>query len=53
MLSLAGVDVLVVMVTNEAQAESVLFGDLGAVSGIFLLWYLQFTSWADFTLYIL
>ncbi|KAA8542841.1 hypothetical protein F0562_023993 [Nyssa sinensis] len=26
------VDVLVVMVTNEAQAESVLYGDLGAVS---------------------
>ncbi|XP_052181306.1 uncharacterized protein LOC127794335 [Diospyros lotus] len=26
------VDVLVIMVTNEAQAESVLFGDLGAVS---------------------
>ncbi|KAB2041320.1 hypothetical protein ES319_D02G140000v1 [Gossypium barbadense] len=29
-----GVDVLVVMVTNEAQAESVLFGDLGAVSAL-------------------
>lgn len=28
------VDVLVVMVTNEAQAESVLFGDLGAVSAL-------------------
>ncbi|THG16486.1 hypothetical protein TEA_001667 [Camellia sinensis var. sinensis] len=26
------VDVLVIMVTNEAQAESVLYGDLGAVS---------------------
>ncbi|PPD75753.1 hypothetical protein GOBAR_DD27319 [Gossypium barbadense] len=34
MSSLAGVDVLVVMVTNEAQAESVLFGDLGAVSAL-------------------
>ncbi|WRX19562.1 Fructose-bisphosphate aldolase [Theobroma cacao] len=28
------VDVLVVMVTNEAQAESVLYGDLGAVSAL-------------------
>jgi len=27
------VDVLMIMVTNEAQAESVLFGDLGAVPG--------------------
>lgn len=27
------VDVLVIMVTNEAQAENVLFGDFGAVSG--------------------
>lgn len=31
----SGVDVLVIMVTNEAQAESVLFGDLGAVQGMF------------------
>ncbi|OVA01688.1 Ketose-bisphosphate aldolase [Macleaya cordata] len=29
------VDVLIVMVTNEAQAESVLYGDLGSVSGTF------------------
>ncbi|XP_057547282.1 uncharacterized protein LOC130825855 isoform X2 [Amaranthus tricolor] len=29
-----GVDVLVIMVTNEAQAESVLFGELGAVQGL-------------------
>lgn len=28
------VNVLVIMVTNEAQAESVLFGDLGAVSAL-------------------
>ncbi|XVF53778.1 hypothetical protein PTKIN_Ptkin05aG0126200 [Pterospermum kingtungense] len=28
------VDVLVIMVTNEAQAESVLYGDLGAVSAL-------------------
>ncbi|CAK9166228.1 unnamed protein product [Ilex paraguariensis] len=28
------VNVLIVMVTNEAQAESVLFGDLGAVSAL-------------------
>lgn len=28
------VDVLVIMVTNEAQAESVLFGDLGAVPAL-------------------
>lgn len=27
------VDVLVIMVTNEAQAESVLYGDLGAIPG--------------------
>ena len=26
-------DVLVIMVTNEAQAESVLYGDSGAVPG--------------------
>ncbi|KAL2923044.1 L-threonate dehydrogenase [Bienertia sinuspersici] len=31
---LTRVDVLVVMVTNEAQAESVLFGDLGAVQAL-------------------
>ena len=30
---LADVDVLVIMVTNEAQAESVLYGDSGAVPG--------------------
>lgn len=29
-----GVDVLVIMVTNEAQAENVLFGDLGAVQAL-------------------
>uniref|UniRef100_A0A803MVE7 Ketose-bisphosphate aldolase class-II family protein n=1 Tax=Chenopodium quinoa TaxID=63459 RepID=A0A803MVE7_CHEQI len=29
-----GADVLVIMVTNEAQAESVLFGDLGAVQAL-------------------
>lgn len=47
------VDVLVVMVTNEAQAESVLYGDLGAVSGISLVYYLQFMSCPDFTSYVL
>lgn len=31
--SVSDVGVLVIMVTNEAQAESVLYGDLGAVSG--------------------
>lgn len=31
---ISDVDVLVIMVTNETQAESVLYGDLGAVSGI-------------------
>lgn len=33
MFSISDVDVLVIMVTNEAQAESVLYGDLGAVPG--------------------
>lgn len=28
------VDVLIIMVANEAQAESVLYGDAGSVSGI-------------------
>lgn len=31
--SLLDVDVLVIMVTNEAQAESALYGDFGAISG--------------------
>lgn len=31
------VDVLVIMVTNEVQAEDVLYGHLGAVEGISLL----------------
>lgn len=31
--SISDVGVLVIMVTNEAQAESVLYGDLGAVPG--------------------
>jgi len=30
------VDVLVIMVTNEVQAEDVLYGHLGAVEGISL-----------------
>lgn len=29
-------DVLVIMVTNESQAESVLYGESGAVSGKYL-----------------
>lgn len=33
MFSIPDVDVLIIMVTNEAQAESVIYGDLGAVSG--------------------
>ena len=32
-MSLPDVDVLVIMVTNEAQAENALYGDSGAVSG--------------------
>lgn len=32
-LCVTDVDVLVLMVANESQAESVLFGDCGAVSG--------------------
>lgn len=31
------VDVLVIMVTNEAQAENVLYGEFGAVSGTQIL----------------
>lgn len=30
----SGVDVLVIMVTNEVQVENALFGDLGAVQGM-------------------
>ncbi|KAB5524328.1 hypothetical protein DKX38_022077 [Salix brachista] len=33
-ISCSDVDVLVVMVTNETQAESVLYGDLGAIAGL-------------------
>lgn len=35
--SIPDVDALIIMVTNEAQAESVLYGDYGAVSGILKL----------------
>lgn len=39
---LSDVDVLVIMVTNEAQAESVLYGESGAVSGyISFLFYME------------
>ena len=34
---LPDVDVLVIMVTNEAQAENALFGDSGAISGAQIL----------------
>lgn len=41
------VDVLVIMVTNEVQAEDVLYGHLGAVEGIHLC-YPSFKLRADF-----
>ena len=34
-LLLPDADVLIIMVTNEAQAESVLYGEYGAVSGVY------------------
>lgn len=47
---LSDADILVVMVTNEAQAESILYGDLGAVSGkVQCLFYL---SWAVLTSFV-
>lgn len=33
-ISISDVNVLVIMVTNEVQAETVLYGDLGAVAGL-------------------
>lgn len=43
--SLPDVDVLIVMVTNEAQAESILYGEFGAVSGMQNLFQYTISIW--------
>lgn len=40
------VDVLIIMVANEAQAESVLYGDAGSVSGINDYLFVNYTNCA-------